>query len=53
MNAQHRSDFGTFGRYTELPLDKMTPDQKKAFEFTVKERGEVPGHVDRWPARLV
>ncbi len=32
------SDFGTFGRYTEIPLDKMSPDQKKAYEFTVKER---------------
>src|SRR5271168_795437 len=48
MNAQYRSDNGTFGRYTELPLDKMTPDQKKAFEFTVKERGEVPGPYKIW-----
>jgi 4-carboxymuconolactone decarboxylase len=48
MNAQYRSDFGTFGRYTELPLDKMTPDQKKAYEFTVKERGEVPGPYKIW-----
>ena len=48
MNAQHRTDFGTFGRYTELPLDKMTPDQKKAYEFTVKERGEVPGPYKIW-----
>jgi 4-carboxymuconolactone decarboxylase len=48
MNAQHRSDFGTFGRYTELPLDKMTPYQKQAFEFTVKERGEVPGPYKIW-----
>jgi hypothetical protein len=22
------SDFGTWGRYKEIPLDKMTPDQK-------------------------
>jgi 4-carboxymuconolactone decarboxylase len=48
MNAQYSSDFGTFGRYTELPLDKMTPDQKKAYEFTVKERGEVPGPYKIW-----
>src|ERR1700729_4259220 len=48
MNAQYRSDFGTFGRYTELPLDKMTPDQKKVFEFTAKERGEVPGPYKIW-----
>ena len=48
MNAQYRSDFGTFGRYTELQLDEMTPDQKKAYEFTVKERGEVPGPYKIW-----
>jgi hypothetical protein len=29
MNAQHRTDFGTWGRYTEIPVEKMTPDQKK------------------------
>jgi 4-carboxymuconolactone decarboxylase len=37
------SDFGTFGRYRELPLERMTPDQKRAYEFTMKERGQVPG----------
>jgi hypothetical protein len=37
------SDFGTFGRYTELQLDEMTADQRKAYEFTVGRRGEVPG----------
>ena len=37
------SDFGTFGRYRELPIGKMTADQKKAYEFTMKERGQVPG----------
>ena len=42
------SDFGTFGRYTELPLDKMTADQKTAYEFTVKQRGEVPGPYKIW-----
>ena len=48
MNAQHRSDFGTFGRYMELPLDKMTEEQKRAYEFTVKQRGEVPGPYKIW-----
>jgi len=52
MNAQYRSDFGTFGRYGASSRQD-DPRPKKAFEFTVKERGEVPGHVDRWPARLV
>jgi hypothetical protein len=26
-------DFGTFGRYTELQLDEMTADQRKAYEL--------------------
>jgi 4-carboxymuconolactone decarboxylase len=42
------SDFGTFGRYTELPLDEMTVNQRRAYEFTVKERGEVPGPYKIW-----
>ena len=42
------SDFGTFGRYGELPLDSMTADQKRAYEFTVKERGQVPGPYKIW-----
>ncbi len=42
------SDFGTFGRYRELPLDKMSTDQKRAYEFTVKERGQVPGPYKIW-----
>src|ERR1700689_3014355 len=35
--------FGTFGRYTEIPVDQMTPEQKKGYEYVVKERGEAPG----------
>jgi hypothetical protein len=42
------SDFGTFGRYTELSLDEMTADQKRVYEFTVKRRGEVPGPYKIW-----
>ena len=42
------SDFGTFGRYTELSLDEMTADQKRVYEFTVKQRGEVPGPYKIW-----
>lgn len=33
------SDFGTFGRYKEFPLDKMTPDKKRICQLTMKERG--------------
>ena len=41
------SDLGTFGRCCELPLEKMTADQKRAYEFTVKERGECLGNGRR------
>ena len=41
-------DFGTFGRYQELLIEEMTPDQKKAYEFTMKERGQVPGPYKIW-----
>ena len=40
--AEH-STFGTFGRYTEIPVDQMTSEQKKAYDFVVGERGEAPG----------
>ena len=46
------SDFGTFGRYTELSLDEMTADQKRVYEFTVKQRGEVPGPYKIWLKNL-
>jgi 4-carboxymuconolactone decarboxylase len=42
------SDFGTWGRYTEIPLEKMTADQKTAYEFTMKNRGQVPGPYKIW-----
>ena len=41
-------DFGTWGRYKEIPLDKMTPDQKRIYQFTMKERGQVPGPYKIW-----
>jgi 4-carboxymuconolactone decarboxylase len=42
------SDFGTWGRYTEIPLDKMTAGQKKAYELAMKDRGQVPGPDKLW-----
>src|SRR3984957_11542232 len=42
------SDFGNFGRYTELQLDEMTADHRKAYELTVGQRGEVPGPYKIW-----
>src|ERR1700683_5618375 len=42
------SDLGTWGRYKEIPLDKMTADQKRIYQFTMKERGQVPGPYKIW-----
>ena len=42
------SDFGTWGRYEEIPLDKMTPDQRRVYPLTMKERGQVPGPYKIW-----
>jgi 4-carboxymuconolactone decarboxylase len=33
----------TFGRYAEIPIDKMTPQQKEGYDYVVKERTMVPG----------
>ena len=41
-------DFGTFGRYTEIPADQMPADMKDAYDYTVKLRGEVPGPHKIW-----
>ena len=41
-------DFGTFGRYQELLVEEMSPSQKKAYEYTMKERGQVPGPYKIW-----
>ena len=40
---QKTSDFGTFGRYSEIPVDQMTSEQRKGYELVVQERGEAPG----------
>jgi hypothetical protein len=36
-------DFATWGRHKEIPLDKRTPDQKRIYQFTMKERRLVLG----------
>ena len=45
-----RSDFGTFGRYAETPLDQMSPEMRDAYDFTLKLRGMVPGPHKIWLA---
>lgn len=43
------SETPTFGRYAELPVAKMTPDQEKAYRFLVEgPRGRLPGPYKVW-----
>ena len=43
------SDAPTFGRYAELPLDRMTPEQRDGYRFLVDgPRGRLPGPYKVW-----
>lgn len=44
------SDFGTFGRFVETPVAQMSPETKKAYDFTTQVRGLVPGPHKIWLA---
>ena len=33
----------TFGRYAEIPYDKMTPEQQEAYNAMIETRGRLPG----------
>ncbi len=33
----------TFGRYAEVPFDKMTPEQQEGFNSLMESRGRLPG----------
>ena len=33
----------TFGRYAEIPVDKMTPEQQEGFKSLMESRGRLPG----------
>jgi 4-carboxymuconolactone decarboxylase len=33
----------TFGRYAEIPYDKMTPEQQDAYRSLIESRGRLPG----------
>jgi 4-carboxymuconolactone decarboxylase len=39
---------GTFGRYTEIPVDQMTAEQKEGYDLVIEERGEAPGPYKIW-----
>ena len=43
------SDTPTFGRYAEIPVEKMTPEQQKGYRFLVDgPRGRLPGPYKVW-----
>jgi 4-carboxymuconolactone decarboxylase len=43
------TDGPTFGRYTEIPLDRMTKEQREGYRFLVEgPRGRLPGPYKVW-----
>jgi len=43
------SDSPTFGRYTEIPVDRMTAEQREGYRFLVDgPRGRLPGPYKVW-----
>jgi 4-carboxymuconolactone decarboxylase len=38
----------TFGRYAEIPLDSMTPEQRTGYDSIMKDRGMCPGPYKIW-----
>jgi 4-carboxymuconolactone decarboxylase len=48
--AENATDFGTFGRYEETPVDRMSRDMKDAYDYTMQLRGLVPGPHKIWLA---
>ena len=41
-------DFGTFGRYREVPVGEMPAEMKGAYDTTMRLRGQVPGPHKIW-----
>ena len=42
------SDFGTFGRYIEVPVNEMSVEMKEAYDYTMELRRQVPGPHKIW-----
>ena len=43
------SETPTFGRYAEIPVDRMTPEQKEGYAFLMNgPRGRLPGPYKVW-----
>jgi len=37
------AEMPTFGRYAEIPYDRMTPEQQEAYHLLMETRGRLPG----------
>ncbi len=44
------TDFGSFGRYREVPIGDMPAAMRDAYDFTLHLRGQVPGPHKIWLA---
>ena len=42
------SDTPTFGRYAEIPYDKMTAEQQEGYKSMIEARGRLPGPTKIW-----
>src|SRR5262249_37708988 len=42
------SETPTFGRYAEIPYDKMTPEQQEGYKAMIAARGRLPGPTKIW-----
>jgi 4-carboxymuconolactone decarboxylase len=38
----------TFGRYAEVPVEELTPEQRAGYDLLMRERGMVPGPSKIW-----
>ena len=45
---QATSNPPTFGRYAEIPTEQLTPEQKQAYDYILRERGMCPGPYRIW-----
>ena len=41
-------DRPTFGRYTEIPYEQMTPEQQEGYRFLIEIRGQLGGPSKIW-----
>ena len=41
-------DTPTFGRYTEIPYQQMTPEQQEGYRFLIEIRGQLGGPSKIW-----